>query len=238
MKPSGLRRIERELERIVEAGEEKCTVCGKGIEHNTKIFGGATASGTAALTGECCVSKIKIKMISGLHLSRNYDAIPESRKVGDGSASSAEATNAIARLQDYFHAVEDYSSSLLRQAGVKGKASVSFSDTPWKSDDAAWFEAHPQRSHRMRTMFAGEDESLFGISKMPVPPPRHEFQVLVRQVEPGKRIRKQFCRNLEVPIPDLEPVMHAMFDVVADAKEGVISIKEIAELAQKYADWK
>jgi hypothetical protein len=42
-------------------------------------------------------------------------------------------------------------------------------------------------------------------------------------------------RNLDTPIPDIEAVHHALFDTVSNSEGGVISVREVAELAQKYA---
>jgi len=47
-------------------------------------------------------------------------------------------------------------------------------------------------------------------------------QALVRQVEPGTRLRIALCRNMEVPIPDAEPLIHAAFDLVSASGGGVL----------------
>ena len=39
------------------------------------------------------------------------------------------------------------------------------------------------------------------------------MQILLRQIEPGKRARRPFGRNLDVPIPDDETVLSALFDI-------------------------
>ena len=82
-------------------------------------------------------------------------------------------------------------------------------------------------------MFPGETARV----KLPAVPPDHEFQVLVRQVAPGSRARFAFCRNIKVEIPDLEPVIHALFDLASDSRPAgsVLNTKEVAQLAQKYA---
>jgi hypothetical protein len=68
-------------------------------------------------------------------------------------------------------------------------------------------------------------------------PPSHELQVLVRQVEPGSRIRVAFCRNLACPIPNDDAVLRATFDLnLKDGKPGaVLTVREVAGLAVKYA---
>jgi hypothetical protein len=46
-----------------------------------------------------------------------------------------------------------------------------------------------------------------------------------------------FCRNTSVPIPDIEEVLHALFDVVSGGGDQarIISVAEIAEIAVRYA---
>jgi hypothetical protein len=48
-------------------------------------------------------------------------------------------------------------------------------------------------------------------------------------------LRTAFCRNLEMPIPDIEPLMHALFDVVSASNGGAVSTEQVAELALRYA---
>lgn len=67
--------------------------------------------------------------------------------------------------------------------------------------------------------------------------PNHRVDVLVRQVKPGARIRKLFCRNTAIDIPDQEEIIHAIFDVVASSGEGkVIDLGETIERARQYAN--
>jgi hypothetical protein len=108
-------------------------------------------------------------------------------------------------------------------------------DAAWKRDDARWFRKHRDRSHRLRQRFPGEpcfrgDE--------PAMPPGHEVQVLIRQVEPGVRVRVGFIRNLEVEIPNSEPILHAIFHIVSTERDRTtpITVAEIAALALKYTN--
>ena len=107
-------------------------------------------------------------------------------------------------------------------------------DASWKDDDRAWFEKNSSRAHRLRRLFPGEID----LSLLPgEAPPGHEWQIVVRQVTPGERVKMPLCRNTACPIPDVEPVLHAVFDLAAKDREpgAVISVKEAAELALKYA---
>jgi hypothetical protein len=107
--------------------------------------------------------------------------------------------------------------------------------TPWKDDDREWFAARPFRSHRLRALFSGEPMK----SRDQDPPDaHHEIQVLVRQLAPGQRLRLGFWRNTECPIPDLEPVLHALFDIVSSADGKIydpISVERVAERARFYS---
>ena len=71
-----------------------------------------------------------------------------------------------------------------RAAGMGPNIEFNGLPSPWKRDDDAWFEAHPQRAHRVRDRFPGErikgdplDLPNAGISK-----------VIVRQIRPGLRV--------------------------------------------------
>ena len=79
---------------------------------------------------------------------------------------------------------------LARRAGIAEQHMVigTAADEPWSVDDRRWFEANPARSHRLRRPFEGELSSLMRQPEQP--PPHHEMQVLVRQIEPGLRARR------------------------------------------------
>lgn len=115
-----------------------------------------------------------------------------------------------------------------------GTGSITLKPTAWKTDDAAWFVKNPTRSHRARKLFEGELPTL-GSPPENVPP-GHEVQVLVRQVEPGKRVRHQFIRNLEAPVPDVESILHALFDLATRGEEGKeVQKSAVVALASSYA---
>jgi hypothetical protein len=239
MKPSARRRVERELQVIIADNGDNCTVCGKAFLHNSKTVGGVTLAGAIVLVGECCARKISEIVVSGLYLDHPYDfaGVP-----GESSTcepiSGVDLEKHIKDLQCVFADVDNLVAEALRDAGLPtNRASVSVLENAWKTEDAAWFKANPKRSHRLRAMFTGEEPTLFNPSAgIPDLPQRHEFQVLVRQVKPGTRVRVLFCRNAEVPIPDVEAAIHAIFDIVTAERDrqGFISVKEVAALAKKY----
>jgi hypothetical protein len=80
---------------------------------------------------------------------------------------------------------------------------------PWKTDDAAWFAAHPARSFRLRIAYPGEWA-----------PESKEPCTIVRQLEPGQRQRlcvEQVRDLLSIDPPDA--VLWAMFELIQEARE-------------------
>jgi hypothetical protein len=170
-------------------------------------------------------------------VTRNSGAIPEVTGRSKMPLSLEDLDKAVTSLQDHFQEVDKVSGRLMKQAGLK-KASnnVFLGESAWKSDDAAWFKKHPDRAHRLRPIFDGELETMSPEVMALEIPDKHRLEIIVRQVEVGKRIRTIFCRNIETPIPNVEEIIHAIFDSVSQpAKHGVISVKEIADLATKYS---
>jgi len=237
MKPSARRRVEREFTALIERDGDHCSLCRQPLKHNAKTYGGITRAGETALTSDCCASQLKETVISGVYMDRPLGAFPFSENAsGSRTLSPSEADEAVSRLQGYVAEVDRLGADIANRGGVaQHKTIVNFENSPWKEDDRAWFEVNPGRSHRLRKLYAGEDITLVpqGQSVM-TPPPFHENQVLIRQVQPGQRVRQLFCRSLSTPIPDVDAVLHAIFDIVAERREGVISAKEVAALAGRY----
>ena len=80
--------------------------------------------------------------------------------------------------------------------------------SPWKRDDAEWFEAHPKRAHRVRDRFPyerfkGEPSDLPNvvISK-----------IVVRQIRAGMRVKAAFIVK-ECSEPDVIGLTRKMLDV-------------------------
>lgn len=236
MKPSGRRRIERAIRTIIESDGDRCSMCKKTFEHNSKTFGGAAAGGVAVLVGECCRRRIKELVTQGVYVNRAYDDFAQrADSPASGTLAPQDVPVAVERLQEHFTSVDKFGSEIAKKGGLlRGTPRLHTSNSSWKADDAAWFKANPTRSHRLRPTLAGEVEGLFDRSSIPVLPSGHEHQVLVRQVEPGTRLRIPFGRNLEIPIPDIEAVVHALFDIVAGSNGGVVNAREVIELAKRY----
>lgn len=234
MKPSARRRVERQIKELMKDDGDRCSSCGTPFPHNSRSFGGITAGGDAALVGECCQNKLKEIVLSGLYIDQRFKdlALPAGEPAKPHSVADVSA--AIGAMQHTFRRIEDETNKIKAKGGWVGKnASVNTAESPWKSDDARWFQQNPARAHRLRPAFPGELE---GLPEATTPlPSGHEFQILLRQVQPGTRLRTAFCRNLEIPIPDIEPLMHALFDVVSASNGGAVSTEQVAELALRYA---
>lgn len=231
------RRFDKEFRKIINANGDCCGLCGKALEHNSKTYGGFSAYSHTVLTGECCVRRLSSIMASGVYVNKNIDHMPRGSQGDKNHQSSQEDVEAtIAALQSHFTDLDKQSGDLLRRAGIHRPATnVSFESSAWKADDAAWFQSHPKRSHRMRPMYKGEASSLSNQVVLDAPPEKYRYEILVRQVEVGKRVRTLFCRNTDVPIPDVEEVVHAIFDIVAQfGRSGVISSDEVEALAAQY----
>lgn len=227
-------RIEKQLRQIMG---DNCTICGAEFQHNTRTFGGLTAERAVALVGECCADKIKQGVLAGLYTNRNNHDFKPGTGGERKERSSEEIERGLSALQEGFAARDNLVKDVKRRAGISSNnMQLELAATPWKSDDAKWFTTHPSRSHRLRSLIGNEGDTIPPIYFEALPP-NHEVQILVRQVEPGKRARLPFGRNLAIPIPDDEEIIHALFDVVSKGgrKESVIDIREVTELANKYA---
>ena len=240
MKPSSRRRVERHLRKMMEVDGDKCSLCKKPFPHNGQTFGGVTSAGVPAMVSECCRPRLKEIVLSGVYVNRSYDGM---RIEGDTRSGASlppdQIMGAVDQLQKHFAAIDKLSADIARRGGIHSDTpNITFSETAWKTDDAAWFKNNPARSHRLRPVFSGEDTALSKGSSMSALPLGHEFQVLVRQIEPGKRVRTPFYTNVKVPIPNDEAIIHALFDMLANPsrKQGVVSIDEVAELAKKYSN--
>lgn len=232
------RNSEKALAKLMKAGPDGCMVCGKDFDHNSKTFGGMTHQKTTVLAGECCAHTLEAVLGQGIYLKRNFDGLLAAKTAGTKkTASTTDIESAVGALQEHFKKLDTLSDTIFRQGGLTPHSTnLSVTDNPWKSDDAAWFARHPQRSHRLRPLFEGEAATLpAGITSANIPD-NHRLEILVRQVQVGARIRYIFIRNTEFPIPDSEEIIHAIFDVVSQpGKQGtVISPDEIATLARKY----
>jgi hypothetical protein len=102
---------------------------------------------------------------------------------------------------------------------------------PWTSDDRQWFERNPQRSHRARPPFPGEcDEE---VAKTPA---SHALIMLLRQVEPGRRLRVAVPLGADlVPLLDDEAGVHGLFELAMGNEPMPPDRQALHVLIAKYA---
>jgi hypothetical protein len=95
----------------------------------------------------------------------------------------------------------------------RGGLRFSAPDADFSADDRRWFAAHPGRAHRMREPYRKEWDGL------PVDAaPGHRLVTIVRQFEPGARMRLPYMlpEGLD-PSTATEHMAHAFFAAVARA---------------------
>jgi hypothetical protein len=98
-------------------------------------------------------------------------------------------------------------------------------------DDAAWFKAHPHRSHRLRQP---HDVELRETMAPAVTPASAIPYVVIRQVRPGHRLRLPIWSDIEMP--DTEANGHALFDLSLKQTPGQpLPMIKIASRALEYA---
>jgi hypothetical protein len=240
MKPAARRRVERELRNIMRQNGDHCSLCRARLQHNSPTYGGILKGGASALTGVCCRTRIEIVVLEGLYLDRGADDLVSQLAVNEVAKPNWNATggaqSAVETIKRIFDERQADGRAVARRAGLpEGSARLFTGEAAWKADDAAWFAANVDRSHRLRPLHR-EEAAASGFPTGLKMPARHELQVLVRQVEPGKRARLPFGRNLDVPIPDHEAVLHALFDIVGEnGRNGsVISAEMVGAAIAKY----
>jgi hypothetical protein len=232
------RRFEKEFLRLLKKTGGVCGLCGEALTHNSQTFGGTTLDNRVVLTGECCSHKLQMVMGTGVYINKNIDVtlsvLGTSRS--DLHVSPSEAFSTVRHMRTDINTLDNAAIELMRRGGLhKPPTNVSFADSPWKLDDAAWFKTHPNRSHRLRPMCPGEAASLSPQLMQIEIPENHRWEILVRQVKKGQRIRTVFLRNTQACIPDADEVIHAIFDLVCEpGRSGKINNEEVAALAEMF----
>lgn len=239
MNRSERRRFDKEFPKALKKAGDACGICRKPLPHNSRTFGGVLPSGHAALAGECCQDQLDVVMGSGIYINQNTDAILDAIGQVSGEPGGqivSDALEASKRLQSGIGSLDQMVDRAKRLAGVTGPVhGISLEDTPWKTEDAQWFKDNPTRSHRMRPMSSGEQKTLPAHMKDTDVPDGHRWEILVRHIKEGERVRTAFCRNTLMDIPDEESMIHAIFDTVSRPhRAGAITVEEIATLAERY----
>ncbi len=226
------RKIDRAVKRLMETRGDNCTLCSREFQHNEKTFGGILDSGEVHLVGNCCSQKLARVVGMGLYLRHHTHLLPKGAKEHP-QRSSLDIARSVDALQGAVSQLDQLQTDAMRRAGLPiEKAKILLdANAPWQSDDRIWFEQNQNRMHRLRAAHAQEDQTwLFAVAA----PHSHELWVLVRQIEPGKRIRLPFYRDMSVDIPDIDVVIESLFDLCARGKPGrAISVKDVASAALK-----
>jgi len=169
------RRLERALPKLFE--RNVCSFCGSSFPHNSATAGGFDAAGNVVLSGECCVSRVSKIFTVGLALTGEQIAATHQKAVADKILDDAE-----------------------QHGGLGRPFGVNTTDSPWKDADREWFEQNPTRAHRVRSPFPGEADK--EAANTPV---GHALVMLVRQVQPGARLRAAVPLDANLlPLPDDE----------------------------------
>ena len=117
-----------------------------------------------------------------------------------------------------------------RRAGARGRIRTRL--TTWARNDALWFKANRDRSHRVRPRLA--NEWFAELSDAP-----GLDLVVIRQIEPGARIRIPFtlplspCREWLREAATTEAGAHTLFDLTQQGEREVFVI----DYATLLADW-
>jgi hypothetical protein len=224
------RRLDRQLDGLMV--ENGCSVCGSEFQHNACTYGGCDLYGRPAITGDCCYEHLAQVTQMGLYVARTYDFF-HTRKKAPRRNRSASATEIIGAIAAYRGLIEDTDrqiDGMERRAGVRGLGQINVLESAWKTDDRLWFEQNPERSHRARLVLPGEADEVAAKA-----PTGHMLLMLIRQVEPGKRVRAGFFLNADLwPVPDDDAIAHALFDVATRQQAVPQGSAERAALLEKY----
>ena len=178
--------------------------------------------GRLAYVGECCRNQLAIIHVSGLYSQRHYDFLDRNSSSSSSSKqrpghvnSMKEADAAIAAYHNIVADTDKRAEAIARQGGIatlplSPQVRFNMCGAPWKDADAAWFEQHPKRSHRARLVMPGEADK-----EAAEAPEGCELLLLIRQVEPGTRLKAGFYMRASMPMPDDEMLAHVLFEVAS-----------------------
>ena len=242
MSREAVKRIERGIQKLIKADGDHCSICRRPFAHGDRTHYGRIAGQRPAIAGDCCADRINLTLGMGVYTDRQYDVLAKAE--GGPAPKRAESPEALSDMVDGLHSfitgVDVRAAEIGSRAGMGTKSAATFlKPSHWKTDDAAWFAARPDRSHRLRPLLKDELETLPGAIRTSRLPKGHELQVLVRQVEPGARVRTFFGRNLAVPIADEEAVIHALFDLVSQRPAGAapdLDARTLKAMADSYGE--
>jgi hypothetical protein len=224
------RKVEHQLRKLFRS--DNCSLCGNPFRHNSRTMSGLDTQGNVVLAGECCAQHVAVTFGYGLFSERQYDFLwrRNAKPTAESEPTNEQIVNAIAAQQEVIASTDKQFDGIERRGGVPRPINVSVLDHPWTNDDRQWFKQSSGRSHRMRPPFPGE---LDGV-KLPA---GRKVVVLVRQIEPGKRVRAVFDPDV-ILLPGStmdEACAHACFEIAVGHEPRPADVQELDALIQKYA---
>jgi hypothetical protein len=207
------RRVERELRKLLR--RDACSLCNAPFKHNSRTTSGLDAAGHVVWVGECCLSQVTEVFRAWLYSTRKYNFLRADSNIEPTNEQIAET---IAVYQQFVADTDKRIDDIVRHGGgVYAGPNVFLLDHSRKDADREWFERNPSRAHRVRMPFPSEfndvpfEKTIAGSDTCP---DGHTLIVLVKQVEPGARLRGAFyLSNHLLPVPDDEAVAHALYEV-------------------------
>src|SRR5215831_11005302 len=227
------RRLDRALRKLHRT--DACSFCGTPFPHNSQTAGGLDAQGNFVLAGECCTKRVAKIFTRGFYSTRNYDFLqpPNAKPSTSTELTGAQITDAIAAYQKAIAVADKRFDDIMHRSGGAPASGITLKvthDGPWKKDDADWFKQNPKRSHRARLAFPGEaDKEAAG------GPAGHTMVMLVRQVEPGDRLKTNLYLTANaLPVPDNEALIHALFEITVGREPFPPNVEAFHALVAKY----
>jgi hypothetical protein len=222
------RAVEAQLRRLMRS--DNCSICGSPLPHNSRTVGGLDAQGNVVLAGECCIDRVVKPFTMGFYCDRCYDFMVQGKAQAERGLPPEQILDAIAAYQKVVANTDERLDAVERRGGGVRVRGVSLLDHPWKDNDRSWFEQNPRRSHRWRMPFSGEVDE-----QVAQTPAGLTLIVLVRQVEPGSRLKTVLYLNADwLPLPDNEAVAHALFDVGVGHEPVPRDRQALCALVEKY----
>jgi hypothetical protein len=96
----------------------------------------------------------------------------------------------------------------------------------WQKNDAAWFKANPEHTHRIRRPLVGEFDDLF--------PDPDAVYVVVSQDAPGRWIRRPAIWREETLLGDDESLAHAIYDLVSETDGEPFTREQLTARIHEY----
>jgi hypothetical protein len=224
------RRIDRELHRLLSL--DTCSICKSPLKHNSRTASGLDAKGNAVVAGECCMSRVTEVFGLGLYCSqRQYDFPTQGKSSQESKLTDEQILDAIALTQSIIADADKRLDGIERRGGIERLSRINPFPSAWKDDDRNWFDGNPARTHRVRMPFPGEADDVAATT-----PAGHALIMLVRQVEPGSRIKATLYLNANLlPAPDNEAVAHALFEIAVGHEPMPRVGPALEALVEKYS---